>query len=507
MVTGLGGIPRIRKTYCFTATSCEADYAVYNSSLTAVVRGIKERVFYVKKPDGFAPPFKPRPEDFRKIVEGVTAFFVDHVKSAQPMSRDQFVNYYRGRRQTMYRNAAVSLTQKPLSVTDFIIRLFIKAEKYNHTLKPDPAARVIQPRGPRATVEVGRYVRPIEKKIYKLINHLFAHTLSNPDIPTVCKGLNAEERGAALAAHWKEFNRPVAVGIDASRFDQHVSPAALEWEHSIYRLYYPKDKYFAWMLRNQIHNRGTARVPDGKVKYQVHGNRMSGDPNTALGNVLIMCSGIWSYIQTLGFKVTFVNDGDDGVLFCERGNLAKLQAGIQTYFQALGFTMTVEPPVFELEDIEFCQCHPVWDGQKYIAVRDPRVAIAKDSVAIKPLTNEKLAKRWAAAVGTGGLALAAGLPVWQEFYHSLNRFADGARPLQDPTLEGSGMVRMAKGMNRSPQPISPSARLSFFKAFKLSPGCQMALEDYYRQYSPIVSDTAYRFPTSALSVGVGREGW
>lgn len=112
---------------------------------------------------------------------------------------------------------------------DSDISAFVKAEKINLTEKPDPAPRIIQPRDPRYNVEVGCYLKHTEKIMMKAIDQLF-----NPDsdIQTVFKGLTADQSGRMMRRKWLKFRDPVALGLDASRFDQHVSRQALEWEHA-----------------------------------------------------------------------------------------------------------------------------------------------------------------------------------------------------------------------------------------------------------------------------------
>lgn len=383
-----------------------------------------------------------------------------------------------------YTIAAESIARVPLSPKDSTIRAFIKAEKYNFTVKSNPAPRIIQPRDPRYIVECGRYIKPIEKKIYKHIDTLFASKAS-------FKGLNAEQRGSAMFDHWNHFRNPVAVGLDASRFDQHVSRPALEWEHTIYRTFYPRDRYFAQILQWQLQNRGVAQANEGTIKYTTDGCRMSGDSNTALGNCLIMSSMVYAYAESLQVEIRLANDGDDCVVIMERGHLQRFEENIDTFFSQLGFKMVVEKPVFIFEHIEFCQCHPVFDGNSYIMVRDPRVAISKDTVAIKPLDNPKVMRRWASAVGQGGMHLTGGIPVWQDFYSYYVRVGDGAKPLTDPSME-SGMQRMARGLYRKYREPSVQARLSFYLAFGISPTDQVILEEYYRGLVPCFTNPGLR---------------
>lgn len=97
---------------------------------------------------------------------------------------------------------------------------------------------------------------------------------------------------------------------------------------------------------------------------------MSGDMNTALGNVLIMCMLIKAYMDTKGIKYRFVDNGDDAVVILEKKH-QHLMNDLPKWFLEMGFNMKVEQPVYEMEHIEYCQCHPVQlDVGEYTMVRN-----------------------------------------------------------------------------------------------------------------------------------------
>lgn len=491
-VTYTLGVPdKQRKTYSIHGLSHEVNYGVYNNNIDAIKRGILERIFYVDYGNGFQLTPKPTSEFYMTSMADVSRILKGKVQYANPYTAMQFAGSYVARRRTMYENACKSLVQTPISPKDAHIKAFIKAEKYNFTAKKNPAPRVIQPRGPRYVVESGRFVKPIEKKIYGAINEMFGAI-------TIFKGLNADQRGVTMHSHWHSFKNPVAVGLDAKRFDQHVSKAALEWEHSIYKMYYPGNRHFARLLKWQLLNKGTARCNSGKVKYEVHGCRMSGDVNTALGNCLIMSSLVYTYLKSIGVSGKLANDGDDCVVFMEQEDLDLFRGNLHGFFINHGFFMEMEEPVYTLEAIEFCQSYPVYDGMTYRMVRDPRVAISKDCVAMKPLDNVKIFKMWLSAVGQGGMSLTGGIPVWQDFYARLTELSDGAKPLEDPTMN-TGMKIMGRGMYHKYRPPTDEARLSFYMAYGISPAEQLALEEYYRNYTFSPDGEMPRFVTLPLS--------
>lgn len=476
-----------RRVYHLLGTGTALRYVVHNNSLNNVRRGIAERVLYIKSNDGtYSSPVRPAAGVFKERMVKFHRCIRRCLPSTTPIARDEFPSLYRGRRVAMYQAAVETLRSRAVERRDAHLKAFVKAEKIlwhvavivlllaaKISAKNDPAPRLIQPRSLRYNVELGRYLKPHEGLIYRAIGKVWGDV-------TVAKGLNSSQRGHLIERKWNMFRKPVAVGLDASRFDQHVSADALRWEHSVYHGM-NSDPEFKKLLSWQIHNKGVAYVRDGKVRYKVEGCRMSGDMNTALGNCLIMSAMVYSYCDSKGIKAQLINDGDDCVVFLEQCMLARFQDGLDTWFTEMGFTMKVEDPVFRIEQIEFCQCRPVWTPQGYIMVRNIRQSLAKDSVSIKPLDSKQIFQKWCGEVGDCGLSLTGGIPVVSEFYKLLQRASGGERSLKlgyDPVFE-TGMRMMAKGMNRASEVISDFTRVSFYYAFGIQPDVQVLWEEHY----------------------------
>jgi len=432
---------------------------------------IKERVFYVKSLDGkFIPP--PRPL-VTSVKDSLKTYYVNIKRLSFPRSPytdQEFVQSYEPHKRRAYSKALEDNKLFGFHSKLAHVKAFGKCEKYQFTESKTPVPRLIQPRDARYLVETGKYIKPIEKGVYRDINEIFGYNV-------VFKGLNAIVQAKIAHEFWTEFDNPVAVAMDYSRFDQHVSKEMLEFEHSVYRCYYPGDKWFAYLLSLQLHNRCSAQVPDGKFKYHVEGKRMSGDSNTALGNVVLVTAMFFEYIKKIGVKCRLICNGDDSVLILEKRFLNRLD-NLVDYMTSFGFTLKLEPPVYEFEHISFCQTRPVFDGTEWVMVRDPNVAIAKDCVAIKPLDNESVFRMWCCAVGKGGMSLTGGIPVWQNFYNVFIRASKGAKPLRDPTLI-SGKYYLGVGMKRELTEPTTAARVSFYKAFGITPYQQVLLEQYY----------------------------
>lgn len=457
--------------------SPEMKLSGFNNTIDTLERAVKERVFFVKENGVFVEPPRPQGDHFEVTMQPVKDLLTRHLPHSSPLSPQEFVETFRGRKREVYQQAADSLLFRSVSKQDAEVKVFVKYEKTDYTRKTDPVPRVISPRNPRYNVEVGCFLRPIEERIFKSLSMLFE------GFRTVFKGMNAAESGEQMFALWSAFKNPVAIGLDASRFDQHVSEQALKWEHS----FYPKcfSKPYRSKLRNllswQVKNVCRGYTEDGKLKYTKSGGRMSGDMNTSLGNCILMCSMIKQYSLARGVRTLLANNGDDCVVFMEASDLERFSEGLDEWFRALGFNMTVEPPCYTFEEIEFCQTHPVFVGpnhNSYIMVRHPKWAIAKDTMSTHDFQSDKQYLAWLDAVGTGGLAMTGGIPIFQDFYRTYVRH--GVRREMHLHAQSWGVRALQQGMVRSYGEVLPETRASFYWAFGVLPDEQLVLEDFYR---------------------------
>lgn len=459
-VTQKFGISKTRRFDRLAYVCSGGEWGVHNHNLSNVVRGLKERVYCVETVKGLARPPRPLPGVFDRL-RGFTSQLLKCLGSCHRWSDEQFIASYHGAKKALYERAMSSLTQRPLLRSDGWLKTFVKAEKLNLSKKPDPAPRVIQPRNARYNCKVGPYLKPLEHRIYGAISRVFGDV-------TVMKGFDSFQQGAILRRKWCRFHNPVAVGLDASRFDQHVSGDALKWEHSIYNAVYRSEE-LAKLLGWQIDNVGRAYVPDGVVKYNVTGCRMSGDMNTALGNCLIMCALLHTLLAERRIIGEVVNNGDDCVVIVEAHNLDALTTDIKCWFRDFGFTMKVEEPVAVFEQIEFCQMQPVFDGEAWRMVRNPRITLDKDGINLRP-GNVPFGS-WLSTVGECGLALTNGIPVVQEYYQYLQRCGTGKT-----SVETTGMTYLRGKLDCKYSKVSTEARVSFWRAFGVPPHIQESIE-------------------------------
>jgi hypothetical protein len=383
------------------------------------------------------------------------------------MSRQQFVDTYTGRLRTRYDQARQKLDVKGWRPKYAYVFPFVKAEKSIKRLKP----RVIQPRRPEHGLEVGRFIRVIEHRVYSGLADLCGG-------PTVMKGYNALGVAKCICDAWNQFVKPIGLMFDLSAYDQHCSKPYLEYEHAVYtRLFnHRQSRYLDKLLRCQTVNKGYYFGRDGRLRYRVVGGRMSGDMNTALGNCLMVTLVTKCLIDHLGIKARIINAGDDTMIITESHNESLVRGSVDKWFEDYGHICVVETKTARvLEHIDFCQTRPVWNGQAYVMCRNFPNCLDKDTLAVSVPHCWK--DHWA-TVGAGGLALCSGIPVMQEFYKKLMSLSD--KRVKTHSILETGMFRLARGMVSDYRPITSESRASFWRAFGVGPDLQCEYEYYYQ---------------------------
>lgn len=472
-----------------TGTCVERKLRVNDPDIGTLEAALLERMFYCKQPNGFEPALTPLPGYVQRWLREFRDALLANCGRSTPKTTEEVVEAYRGRKRTVYQNALRSLQQRGLNRGHALSKVFVKAEKGN----PLKAPRCINPRCPEYNLVLGTFIKHIEHRIYRSINKLFGG-------PTVMKGYDVVQVGEIINTAWNEFVDPVALGLDAEKFDMHVHDDALAWEHSVYLAIFNGHPLLRELLMWQRNNRGVGYCDDGKLRFKVKGKRFSGDMNTALGNVLIMCGMVWAYARLRDVKIRLINNGDDCVIIMESRDLDCFTKGLKEWFADLGFRMTSEVPVYSLEAIEFCQMHPIRTQRGWTMVRNIATAREKDSICLKALANEAALRKWMLAIGECGLALCAGVPIMQSMYQMYIRNGLRSRMRFDPALD-TGLSRMRGKLESEALPILPETRLAVFVAWDITPDEQLAIETMYDsmvvQYDTRVDDLEY-MATSTL---------
>lgn len=492
--------PKIRKFYKLEGMGVRGNViSAHNHSLKNVLRALVERRFLVKSEDGssLVPPPQPKIGVVQKRLANVKRRIIAEIPTPTRMTMSEFIDTRPSRLRKRYTDAMVSYVKFGLSEMQAWISHFIKFEKVNLTKKSDPVPRNIQPRSPEYNLRLGMFLSPIEgfggsHPMYDALASLFGG-------PTVMKGMNAEQVATSIVeASQMVLDRSecsgshlqggvpglVWIGCDASRFDQHVSKCMLKWEHSIYLELYmnnPELSELRWLLKQQLKTKATTYTQDEngveyKVSYQDEGQRSSGDMNTGLGNCIIMCAMLYTYlVEVIGISnVRVINNGDDAVIVMTQDDYTKFSdKAFKEWFLDMGFTMTLEEPVYELEQLEFCQSHPVKTPVGWIMV--PNIDnLNKFGVA---LVDKSKIDDWIREVGVAGRLWLSGIPIWYEYFC---QYPHDGKESQRPALNEQNAWSLywnSLGIAERASEVADETRISFYNAFGITPQEQRAAEE------------------------------
>jgi len=447
------------------------NYKINNPDIGTLNTALLTRMYMCEIDGKFVEPPKVCATTVNRRLKSFRQSLLSKVGYPTPISLTQVVEMYKGRKHTIYKNALEEFDSVGLLRKHAYSVAFVKCEKVN----PSKAPRCIQPRHPIYNLHLGSYLKSIEHRVYRGIAKVIGRG------PVVMKGYNVVQIARIIETKWNRFHSPVGIGLDATKFDMHVSPEMLAWEHSIYIAMYRNDPKLRELLSWQMNNVGFGYCDDGWLEYKVRGKRFSGDMNTAMGNCIIMCAMVHSYCSYRGIDYDLVNNGDDCVVFMERSDVSLFTCGLDEYFLDFGFRMVSEPPVYELCQVEFCQMHPIHVGSDIVMVRNIPTVLGKDTLSILPLSNEIQFRKWLYAVGECGMALTSGVPILQEFYKLYLR--NGIKSnMAGATYMQTGMRLMAVGLESKESAVMDRSRMEVFMAWGITPDEQVAYERHYANW-------------------------
>lgn len=346
------------------------------------------------------------------------------------------------------------------------ISAFVKFERLVDTDK-DP--RMIQFRHKSYGLLLATYLKPIEHAIYAL--------KSPSGGRAIAKGLNMNARADEIQRKMALFTRPVVYSIDASRWDAHVQVAHLKLEHLVYNTVWGCP-LLASLLRSQLHNKG---ITSTGLRYVVPGGRMSGDMNTALGNCLLMCIFVFTLLEDISYEI--FDDGDDCLVFFDERDEIIVREKLIGGLTKLGFNIKLENRATSLEQVLFCQARPVWNGERYTMIRDPRKITGFGLAASKFRGNSKQLQAYSRSVGVCELALNRGIPVLQNYAQRLIDIGSGR--LNHAYIEHLGVsrilynqlgVRSLDEIDLTPRAITDESRRSFAAAWDICIDEQLSWE-------------------------------
>ncbi len=443
---------------------------VHNHSVNAVVSALTERFYYIKVDGVYVEPPTPVPGYFKLPL---FTRFRERVLASVPktfprLSRRQVVDRFSGPKRKRYEAAFQSLLIDPICAEDARIQLFCKFAK----VEVGEAARIISPRSARFNLEFARYIKHLEKRIYKGINR----ALCSETKTSVAKGLTVDDRAQALVEKWSVFDDPVAVVVDVSKLDACTRKCHLKYCHSYYTSVYPSARGLRKLLRWSLLHECVAYCPDGYVAFKSEPKKASGDVDTSLGNVIVVTS-ILNFVRELyQIKIEVLNDGDDNVVIMERADVDQFLQGVVLVFREAGFFLKIEQVTDVFEEIIFCQHVPCQVHGQWRMIREVRKVFRKDSMCLVGCPNADAFRRWLGAVGDAGLHLNDGVPVLQSFYrmYKRNGSAYSDRYLEHIMAHTHYLRRDAKIDSM----IDDTARVSFYLSSGILPDAQVMLEAY-----------------------------
>lgn len=472
---------------CIEGIGAGVTYSIFNNNLRNLVDAITKRVYFVKSAGGYRAPPKPI-DGFVSRLDRIRAQLIDTVHRPPVLQVRDYPQLYTGRFRKRYEMAAGKLIRGFVPRRDRVATGFLKTEAVMRKPGKPLVPRMITMFTPEYNILTGRYLKNFEGCLAKAFQKVAGY-------PVICKGFNAEQVARKLRTDWDSFSKPVAIGLDASRFDQHVSNEMLQWEFSLYNAVFQSDE-LAELLSWQINPSVVARAADGEVRYTGQG-RSSGVINTGMGNCLIMSSMVLTYAREHGVNMRLSNNGDDCVCVMESRDLAKFCGDLVPWFRNMGFTMEVEDPVYVFERIEFCQAQPVWAG-RWIMSRNPYKHADKDRCSTVGWDTGDDVAAWLHTVSVGGRSLTTGMPFWYAWYGCLGSGSDMSDARFNNVLDNGRWRYMLNGLRLEDEHvITPESRVSFWKAYGMLPDVQVALENIQftvRHARPVVKSGTFDQP-------------
>jgi len=422
-------------------------------------------------------------DDGARPRNGVGKLLVEALKPYRrrvwPVSYRAVVERYTGGKRKIAERAYESLQKDSLTSKDAKVRMFLKDDKY-HTSKLG-APRCIQYRDKRYGITAARFYNALEHEMLKSVNIVHGQETSNR---CFAKGRNQLERASDLFAIWDDFVDPVALSIDHSKFDAHCNVELLKVANKHNSLCLPKcyRTQFRDLAKAQLLNKG---VTTNGTKFTTIGTRMSGDQNTGSDNSLINLAMIRHWLNSQGVVGQMYIDGDDSVVVVESRDVSKLDV---KRFGIYGMSTKLEATSTVFEHIDFCQCRPVFDGQRYRMVRNPLRVLARLPWIVKKQPPAR-DLQWLKSVGMCELSLNCGLPVMQAI-------AEKLIALSPKKYVVTPLHHLAKGEVMKPWkvkacPITLEARISYAEAWGISVEQQREYENV--QFVPVESHPMITF--------------
>jgi hypothetical protein len=386
---------------------------------------------------------------------------------------------YTGLLRRRYLEAERSLrVDGPVTGADSLLGAFLKAEKFGLAKYGKP--RMIFPRSPRYNLALASFLKPFEHWLW---GYLTARRLfGGSNTRVVAKGLNGEQRANLILKKFKLMGECVCFEVDGSAFEAHVDVWQLEQEASVYLAAYGGDPELARLMARQRMNEG---YTSNGVRFSREGGRASGDFNTGMGNTIVMLCVVVAVLRRLKVPFDTLADGDNALVFLRPESVPLvLRCFAPLALEISGHEMVLERPVVTYEEVRFGQSAPVQvTANKWVMVRDWRKILSQMFSNHHHINERSQIGKYVRSVAMCELALTAGLPIVQYLAVRLLSITDSTMPLQEQVqreyqARGVGIDTLHSARFVEPTNLS---RLSFERAFGISPERQLLIESYLSQ--------------------------
>lgn len=284
-------------------------------------------------------------------------------RKVDPITYTQYIEGFSGLRKRRLMAANITNTRRCPSSA---VEAFIKVDAYDLETATNKAPRMIQHRGPQASLELAIWLTPAEHEL------LAGAGLGPTRLPTCSKGMSMTRRAEVWLLKRSAFARPVCFKADYSSFDAHVHTHSLKLEHYVWRRMCPgitED-----LLQGQYVNKG--RTMHG-TEYTAVGTRMSGDRNTGGGNSVLNTIIAHTVAEIAGVTIEMLCDGDDSMVWMEEDDVKKFaEVSAVIIPQVFGMKWGYEVATTQEEE-EYCHSRLVTDGHDAWCVRDPERVLTR----------------------------------------------------------------------------------------------------------------------------------
>nr|UYZ32453.1 RNA-dependent RNA polymerase [Alternaria dianthicola umbra-like virus 2] len=424
----------------------------------------------------FAPPEPVGVKHFQQTIRLLGRVAFSRLGKVDRWSHQEVVDSYKvNRLRVRYQTACDSLRDDGLATPkDARVDAFVKAEKLTRYKVHKP--RIIMGRAPRYNLELASYLKPLEHVLYPALRGYGSKYLTKTRL--IGKGLNAKERASLIRT--KLYSTPglVAVEIDGVSFESHFSKAILAAEHDFYLRFYSgaERSRLQQLLSWQQEFRGSGEG----LSFKASGVRASGDFNTGLGNTLVMLTLVQMVASRCPGRFDVLADGDNALLFVPEKHLDVWREQVVAVTATAGFEMTIEQPVSDLRRVVFGQSKPFFDGNSWKMVRDPMKVLSHAACGYRHYQDLHGGLRVLKSVAYCEAVLSAGVPVLQEYAHSLLRATAGVSFSKAEPEDYVYASLVAKGYDWAATrklPVTARAREDFAVSFGISVEDQLRWEE------------------------------